>query len=152
MAGTGLWCVSPSHPDESALHLINTFQLQLVTTMMGLKRGDGVGWLEFRKHAFRAARGVLWRGKKTQKVEYTVGGKTLGVYGPPGPWSAAHVPINSYRSREWWEQQKAKKDAERIKHPRSFYPRLMLAETRPDTAAGTHWRVVAQDRAQWQGR
>ena len=89
---------------------------------------------------------------KTQKVEYTVGGKTLGVYGPPGPWSAAHVPINSYRSREWWEQQKAKKDAERIKHPRSFYPRLMLAETRLDTAAGTHWRVVAQDRAQWQGR
>ena len=39
VAGTGLWCVSALFPEHATLHLVNTFQLQLVISMMGLKRG-----------------------------------------------------------------------------------------------------------------
>ena len=155
VAGTGLWCISPFHPDESALHLVNTFQLQLVITMMGLKRGSGVGWLEFRKHAFRAARGVLWRGNhqrwSTLWVERHWGYMGRLARGILHEFPSAACVLNGYRTREWWEAEKHKKDSERIKHPKAFFPRLMIPEQRLDTAAGAPWRTVAQDRAQWQG-
>ena len=61
VAGAGLWCISAFYPQTSALHLVNTFQMQLIITMMGLTRGGDEGWLTFRQKAFRVARRLLWK-------------------------------------------------------------------------------------------
>ena len=39
VAGAGLWCISAFYPQTSALHLVNTFQMQLIITMMGPRVG-----------------------------------------------------------------------------------------------------------------
>ncbi|CAE7428891.1 unnamed protein product [Symbiodinium sp. CCMP2456] len=85
VAGAGLWCISGFYPEASALHLVNTFQLQLVITMMDLKRGDGETWLTFRKKAYRAARGVLWKGDHKRLMN---GERNLDLTAG-GPWRIA---------------------------------------------------------------
>ncbi|CAE6970182.1 unnamed protein product [Symbiodinium sp. KB8] len=39
--GAGLWCIAAFYPEKNAQQALNSFQLQLVVFMMGLKRGSG---------------------------------------------------------------------------------------------------------------
>ena len=80
VAGAGLWCISAFFPETSALHLVNTFHMQLVITMMGLKRGPLDDWLSFRKKAFSSGprRTLAW---ESPTVEHNLGAALLAVYG-----------------------------------------------------------------------
>eukprot|EP00439_Symbiodinium_sp_Y106_P041235 s4246_g5.t1 len=153
VAGAGLWCISAFFPETSALHLVNTFHMQLVITMMGLKRGPLDDWLSFRKKAFRAARGALWRGSHqrwstiwVQRFWLYMGHCARSLLHSPTPAAAV---LCAYRTREWWLAEQKKKNG--ITHPGRLYPRLMNSEMSLDLVAGGPWRVRAQDRAIWSG-
>ena len=126
--GLGCGVLAPSTRETSSLHLVNTCQMQLVITMMGLKRGGEEGWLTVRKKAFRAARGALWRGgHKRWGTIYDTGclwaiGSLLHV-----PTSAAAL-VCAYRTCEWWLCEQKKKKGQGVSHPGRLYPFLMNAE------------------------
>ena len=155
VAGAGLWCISAFFPEHAALHLANTFQLQLVISMMGLKRGSQESWLVHRKKAYRAARNMLWQGGHRrwstiwcERHWSYLGHLARGLLQHPN--SAATVPC-SYRSLEWWNKEKQKTESGRVKHAHQYFARLMNAERLLDSAAGGPWRVLAQNREQWRG-
>ncbi|CAE7223910.1 unnamed protein product [Symbiodinium sp. CCMP2592] len=156
VAGCGLWCISSFFPEDPAMHMVNTFQLQLIMSMMNLKRGADIGWLDFRKQARRAARAALWQGrhKRWSTVWAERHWSSLGHLARSllHPVPSAAALMCSYRTREWWTKEKTKKDSERVKHPKAFYARLMLSESKLDTAAEGPWRILAQDRVRWAGR
>ncbi|CAE7455558.1 unnamed protein product [Symbiodinium sp. CCMP2592] len=43
VGGCGLWCISAFFPEQSAQHLVNTFQMQLIISMLKIKRGNIAG-------------------------------------------------------------------------------------------------------------
>ena len=126
----------------------------LCISMMGLKRGAEEGWLTHRKKAYRAAWGALWRSKHRrwstiwcERHWAYVGHLARGLLHQP--CSAASI-LCAYRSLEWWNQEKQKRESGRVKHTHQYYfARLMNAEKLLDSVAGGPWRVLAQNREQW---
>ena len=124
VAGTGLWYISAFFPEHSALHLVNTFQLQLVISMMGLKRGAQEGWLLHRKKAYRAARGALWKGGHRrwstiwcERHWGYLGHLSRGMLHIP---TTAATTLSAFRNIEWWNQEKQKKEGVRVKQHASI--------------------------------
>ncbi|CAE7460161.1 unnamed protein product [Symbiodinium sp. CCMP2592] len=155
VGGCGLWCISAFFPDQSAQHLVNTFQMQLIISMLKIRRRPDEGWLQFRKRSYRTARAVLWQGQHRrwssvwcERHWLYLGHLARSLLHDPPP--AAGL-VCAYRNREWWLSEQAKRDTEGVRHAGKFFPRLMLAETHLDTVAGGPWRFYAQDRAKWAG-
>ena len=152
LGGTSLWCVSAFIPDRAALKAINILQVQLVVWSMRLAKGQGETWLDFRMRCFRLARysihrhmGIRWGTLWLQRCWQYAGHRARGIHKVPTPGCSR---LDAYRTLTWWEDQQGLSMGKR--HKARFFPRLMTEERDLNRAAGGDWRVVAQDRQQWQ--
>ena len=151
--GSAMWCLAAFPPDRSALGLINSCHVQMVTWTMQLGKQATESWELFHKRAFRCARAALcnagldrWGTTWIRRWWGFSGHRARGLLRPVPAVSSC---LDAFRTLEWWEYEKRKKDGLQHTH---HYPRLMNMERIMNKAAGNEWRVVAQDRSAWKGR
>ncbi|CAE7583299.1 pol [Symbiodinium sp. CCMP2456] len=153
VGASALWCLSALPPDKGAMGLLNSTQQQIVSWAMRLGKHRDESWEAYNKRSHRLARAAIhgaglerWGTLWLRKWWRYSGHRARGLLREVPPISSQ---VDAFRTLSWWETEQRKDDG--LQHTHHF-PRLMNMERVMDRAAGVSWRVLAQDRVQWQGK